>query len=586
MVFSGRLSAATQPWLRDHVVGGTILLPGAAFLELAVRAADEVGCAAVEDLTLAVPLVLDPDGAVVLQLSVGEPGDGGRRELAISSRTDDEWVRHATGTLVPRAVAAEPLPDVWPPAGAVEADLADFYVQAAEAGFAYGPAFQGLQRVWRSGAEVYADLALPADVEAGRFGLHPALLDAALQAIGFGDGAPAGLPFVWTGVTLHASGASRARVRITPAGGDSVTLALADDAGKPVLTATGVTLRAAAAARRGRRAVPAALDARPGRPSRATRPGRSSATASPTRSAARRTRTWRPRWRRAPTSSRSRSPAAPTRLLRPTRSPPKSLDYRAVPRRGSCSSPAARRPGPTCPRPPSGAWSARRSPRTRAGSSSSTSTSPTAPRQAAALATGEPQLALRDGTLTSPASPERRELSRESSAWDADGTVLITGGTGGAGRVFARHLVGRAARGTCCCSAAVVRRPTESTSWCAELAGADVRVVACDVADRAALAAAAGGRARPDRRRAHRRGGRRRRARVADGRAAGDGVRAQARRRVAPARTDRGRPRGVRAVLLGRRHHRHAGAGELRRGQRVPRRPRRRTGARAAWPAP
>ncbi|WP_290063183.1 polyketide synthase dehydratase domain-containing protein, partial [Amycolatopsis solani] len=138
-------------------------------------------------------------------------------------------------------------PGAWPPAGAVEADLTDFYAQAAEAGFAYGPAFRGLHRVWRAGAEVYAELALPDGTEAGRFGLHPALLDAALQAIGFGEGAPAGLPFAWTGVTLHASGASRARVRITPAGGDSVTLALADDAGKPVLTATGVTLRAAEA---------------------------------------------------------------------------------------------------------------------------------------------------------------------------------------------------------------------------------------------------------------------------------------------------------------------------------------------------
>src|SRR5262249_7094359 len=70
-LLTGRLSVQAQPWLADHVVDGAVLLPGAALVELAVRAGDEVGCDEVTDLTLTAPAPLPPHGAVQLQVWVG-----------------------------------------------------------------------------------------------------------------------------------------------------------------------------------------------------------------------------------------------------------------------------------------------------------------------------------------------------------------------------------------------------------------------------------------------------------------------------------------------------------------------------------
>src|SRR4029077_6521863 len=104
-----------------------------------------------------------------------------------------------------------------------------YYEALADRGYGYGPAFRGLRAAWRRGDEVFAEVALPADAaaEAAAFGIHPALLDAALHVAGLagGDGAKepsdARLPFTWNGVSLRAAGASSLRVRLSqdPASG-------------------------------------------------------------------------------------------------------------------------------------------------------------------------------------------------------------------------------------------------------------------------------------------------------------------------------------------------------------------------------
>ncbi|MFJ9034873.1 type I polyketide synthase, partial [Streptomyces sp. NPDC102274] len=86
VLFTGRLSVQSHPWLADHAVMGWILLPGTALLELAIRAGDEVGCDRVEELTLAAPLTLPERGAVQVQVAVGVPDESGRRSVGIYSR--------------------------------------------------------------------------------------------------------------------------------------------------------------------------------------------------------------------------------------------------------------------------------------------------------------------------------------------------------------------------------------------------------------------------------------------------------------------------------------------------------------------
>lgn len=54
--FTGRLSLATHPWLPGHIVHGTTISPGTAFVELALLAAQRLGLGAIEELTLEAPL--------------------------------------------------------------------------------------------------------------------------------------------------------------------------------------------------------------------------------------------------------------------------------------------------------------------------------------------------------------------------------------------------------------------------------------------------------------------------------------------------------------------------------------------------
>ncbi|MEU0009614.1 polyketide synthase dehydratase domain-containing protein, partial [Streptomyces sp. NPDC006314] len=261
VVFSGRLSLHAQPWLADHAVGGTVLLPGSAFVELAVRAGDEVGCDVVEELTLQAPLTLRERGGMRLRVTVGEPDEAGRRALGVYSRPESEpgaaeesWTCHATGVLGTEAVEAGADLVSWPPTGAVTVDSAELYDDLAAAGHGYGPVFQGLRAAWRRGDEVFAEVELAKEhrEEAARFGLHPALLDAALHGAWltetFSDGR-ARLPFEWRGVSLYASGASVLRVRLAPSGTGGLSVTVADGAGEPVATVRSLLTRSVDPAR-------------------------------------------------------------------------------------------------------------------------------------------------------------------------------------------------------------------------------------------------------------------------------------------------------------------------------------------------
>lgn len=268
-LFSGRVSTASHPWLCDHAVLGRVLLPGTAFLELALCAGGCVGCGAVRELTLEAPLVLCADEEILLQVVVGIGEKPRERPVAIYSRPgspvgDDGWrgeggegwTRHASGVLAAagtvlngRATAMRERAkllqsDVWPPRDAQAIELDGLYDALAARGFEYGPAFQGLRAAWRHGDELFAEIACVSGAEgegrqAGDFGVHPALLDAALH-VGLSvlandgngcNGAPgdgsARLPFSFNGVELHAREASSLRV----------SLSLADDGGELSLLA-------------------------------------------------------------------------------------------------------------------------------------------------------------------------------------------------------------------------------------------------------------------------------------------------------------------------------------------------------------
>ncbi|WP_144070257.1 polyketide synthase dehydratase domain-containing protein, partial [Nonomuraea indica] len=254
LLLTGRLSLASQPWLADHVVLGSVLLPGTAFLELALQAAARAGCDRVEELTLQAPLVLPERGTVQIQVEVGPADESGRRALAIHSRpeepgdADDGWVRHAggfAGTRPEPDLTADPAADLtaWPPPGAEPVELGGHYELMAGRGYPYGPAFQGLRAMWRAGEEVYAEVA--ADLDTQAYTLHPALLDAVLHALAAGD-LPDGrvlLPFSWADVSPRATGAATLRARLRRTGPDTLVIDVADGSGVPVVSGAALTLR-------------------------------------------------------------------------------------------------------------------------------------------------------------------------------------------------------------------------------------------------------------------------------------------------------------------------------------------------------
>ncbi|MFG3282503.1 type I polyketide synthase [Streptomyces sp. NPDC048111] len=266
VVFTGTLALRDHPWLADHAVLGTALLPGTAFVDLALHAGTRLDHPCLDELVLHAPLVLTDGQPVRLQVVAGDTDATGRRPVSVHSRPepapgepgDHPWTRHATGWLVPGtpAPAADPL---WPPAGARPVDLSTRYAELLAQGYEYGPAFQGLRAAWQGDGEVYAEVALPAAqaAETG-FGIHPAALDAALHAIGLlaAPCAPGGqeardaeeagrplLPFAWHGVRLYAHGATALRVRMTRTEGGAVQMAVADVTGTPVAEVESLVMR-------------------------------------------------------------------------------------------------------------------------------------------------------------------------------------------------------------------------------------------------------------------------------------------------------------------------------------------------------
>ena len=226
-LLTGRLSATEPGWLGDHAVFGTVLVPGTGLLELGFAAARAVGATTVSELMLVAPLVLPDDGAVRVQVQVDAPeaGEDGRRALSIFGRLEEApegsaWTLHAQGMLS-AAEATASVSDAaglesWPPVGGTAIDLTGLYSTLQAHGFGYGPAFQGLREAWRVGDAVYGRAVLPEALSesAEAYGVHPALLDAALHVLGLVDGGVARgsagsllLPFEWSEVSLLATGA-------------------------------------------------------------------------------------------------------------------------------------------------------------------------------------------------------------------------------------------------------------------------------------------------------------------------------------------------------------------------------------------
>ncbi|MGC4808716.1 SDR family NAD(P)-dependent oxidoreductase [Micromonospora sp. DT233] len=541
----GGLSVQVQPWLADHRVADRIVFPGTGHLELVLSAGERVGCERVEELTITSPLVIPPTGMAHLQILIGAPDHTGCRPVQVSSRLDGgpdaEWTDHATGLLAPAEPEAAYDLTEWPPPAAQPLDVAGLYDTLAGAGLGYGPVFRSLQRAWRRDDDIFVEVALPDDATGpDTLGLHPAALDSVLHCMALaatGDAAPTGgpgagepgrLPFSFSGVTLHAVGATALRARLRPTGPETVTVQAADVAGRPVAEVASLTLR------------PMAADA-PGDPSRPdtprdalyhldwtpipgpdteptdlaclggdgtgdTLPGRRYPDLTALRAALdtgaavpevvlTRAASAGPDVTRSTHDAVLRAVELIRQWLADERFETSRLVFVAD---GAIAAAAG---NAVTDLPGAAVWGLVRSaqsehpgrfqlvdaPSTAAPSAAASSV------VASALGADEPQVAVRDGRLLgcrlAPAAPV---ADPPATLWDPTGTVLVTGATGELGAVFCRHLV--TTHGVRHLLLVSRRGPAApgAADLVAELTalGAQPVVVACDVADRAALAAA------------------------------------------------------------------------------------------------
>ncbi|MCB9896965.1 MAG: SDR family NAD(P)-dependent oxidoreductase [Planctomycetes bacterium] len=197
-VHETRLAERDPRWLADHRAYDAVVLPAAAFVELALAAGDATS--ALSAFALDAPLVLDADGARV-QVVVRDADDGATREVEILSRRDDAgaWTRHAHGRLLSAdAIDARAHDDGGRDGGrdddddtldAIERrcdeslDVDGFYALYDEVGLTYDPSFRALRALRCGDDECLADVTLPEGLDASpAWRLHPVLLDACFQA--------------------------------------------------------------------------------------------------------------------------------------------------------------------------------------------------------------------------------------------------------------------------------------------------------------------------------------------------------------------------------------------------------------------
>ncbi|MEU8824620.1 SDR family NAD(P)-dependent oxidoreductase [Streptomyces sp. NPDC048636] len=525
-VFTGRFSAESQPWVRDHVVLGAMIVPGTAWVDLALAAGRRVGTPVVDELVMESPLLLEEATTAQLRVTVGAAGEDGRREVMIFARSgagagsgsgdDAEPVCHARGWLAAADTApvSSWLPAQWPPADGVEMTGGALYAGMAELGFDYGPVFQGVRTAWRVDDVVFAEVALPGDTGGEGFGLHPALFDASLHGAFAEKGSDGGatiLPFSWSKVSGGRPGLSRVRVRISPAGDAALRVDVVSEQGEPVLTLERLDMRPVEPAqlerlRRGGGQSVYQLDWTPvtlgaSRSARVAVLGDlaelEQAVADVERAVADGTpvpdlvlATFETRDGDVAATAREATAEALALVQRWLASEWLGQSRLVVATRGAVDAVGGEAPDLV----QAAVWGLLRS---------AQSEHPDRfvlvdlegeePDWGAVLDAEEPQLAVRDGRVLAPRL-SRASAGESVTAFDPEGTVVVTGGTGGLGALFARHLA--TARGVRHLLLLSRRGPEAegAAELVAELAalGCDARVFACDVSDRDQLAAALG----------------------------------------------------------------------------------------------
>ena len=239
-VFESQLSANRPPILADHKIQGVVIMPGAAFIEMAAAASVAAFGMAwdVLDLTLAQPLLLDKQAKNVQTVVTPEGQQGA--SFRVVSWQDEEgsdeptFTVHATGKLKATTEPAPPTIDLATDRARFTGDAFDeaWHIEATlKSGLQYGPAFRFSDRHWVDGNEAISELRAFRDSDhAADYQIHPGLLDCAFQLVGAilpgaGSGIDAYVPMKVDRVRLFdkVEGAAWLRATLTSNGRDIAT---------------------------------------------------------------------------------------------------------------------------------------------------------------------------------------------------------------------------------------------------------------------------------------------------------------------------------------------------------------------------
>ncbi len=196
VVFEGHLSAFSPAYLDHHRIFGTSIAPSPAFIEMAVRAGEELfgdGPVRVSNLAIQEAMILPEEGLKTFQIILNRQSESSAVFKIVSLDSNDQWKTHTTGEVA----RLEPLM-AGDPAGVIQdiaaiqarcsrqIDGAEYYANVAAIGLEFGESFRGLQHIWRRDGEALGMVEIPEGLknEASQYRFHPALLDACFHLVG------------------------------------------------------------------------------------------------------------------------------------------------------------------------------------------------------------------------------------------------------------------------------------------------------------------------------------------------------------------------------------------------------------------
>jgi acyl transferase domain-containing protein len=185
-LWEGHIGTGETEYLQEHVVQGSPVYPGAAYVEMALASRMPIGEDSgilVRDVEFLKPLLISRDGPTPIQFTL-DPEEG-RFEAFSSAGDSAAWICHARGRVTP-VKAARP--------ARVDIDLArerignsvppeDFYARMEERSISYGPKFRRVQSLWAANREALSFITTEGLEDFSGYSTHPALLDACFHTL-------------------------------------------------------------------------------------------------------------------------------------------------------------------------------------------------------------------------------------------------------------------------------------------------------------------------------------------------------------------------------------------------------------------